>query len=198
MPPLHLYLTTLPRDFMTPPATLHGLARIPVRNPTTPSQTFRHINMARGPSPLLAAARLAAHLVALSGIPFSCTSSNFSGSLSHSSTSSAQVLLKSMCSISFVFYFPFINLAYQFVLCFYGGFTQNFMWCHYYDCCYIYFQSFLYVYCCLENRLICSPNLIVLSLLRGIFLLVQNSSDVEAKFIRLVPSYILPSYKIIE
>ena len=100
MPPLHLYLTTLPRDFLTPPATLHGLARIPLRNPATPSQTFRHINLARGPSSLLSAARLTAHLVALYGIPFRCTSSNFSGSLSHSSTSSAQVLLKSMCSIS--------------------------------------------------------------------------------------------------
>ena len=57
------------------------------------------------------------------------------------------------------------------------------------------FNQFLYVTYWLENRLIffvLSPNFHVLSLLRGIFLLVQDSSDTQMKFTRLLPSHSLP------
>ena len=57
------------------------------------------------------------------------------------------------------------------------------------------FNQFLYVTYWLENRLIffvLSPNFHVLSLQRGIFLLVQDSSDTQVKFTRLLPSHSLP------
>ena len=63
------------------------------------------------------------------------------------------------------------------------------------------FNQFLYVTYWLENRLIffvLSPNFHVLSLLCGIFLLVQDSSDTQMKFTRLLPSHPLPKKKLLD